>query len=278
MRSSLVFSVLASFFIPGTAFGQYSDWTYSGSLFILTTPDGAKLPPAAVEKGFPLLVRFDEQSFEFSQAKPEGEDIRFSDREGRPLAYQIDTWDRKKERAAIWVRIPTIKGDARQQINVHWGNAAAVDESSGRAVFNASNGFLSVWHMGDTVRDTVGTVASKDSGTTEAAGRIGGARRFPGGKGIFCGDKIKGYPSADNPSTTEAWFRTAKPNTTILGWGKEGGQGGKVRMMLRSPPRIKIDSDFADVRGASTLPFSAWHHVVHTYANDRTVRTLRGLS
>ena len=73
----------------------------------------------------------------------------------------------------MWVRIPSIKGNARQGIHLHWGQAGAPSESNGAAVFNASNGYVSVWHMNDPVRDTVGTVNSKDVNTTACAGMIG---------------------------------------------------------------------------------------------------------
>ena len=41
--------------------------------------------------------------------------------------------------------------------------ADAVSESSGKAVFNESNGYLSVWHLGDTVQDEVGTYDAKSA-------------------------------------------------------------------------------------------------------------------
>ena len=86
--------------------------------------------------------------------------------------------------------MPTIKGNARQEIKMYWGKADATSESSGSAVFNESNGYLSVWHMNDPVKDEVGTLESKDTGTTPSAGMIGESRHFPGGKGITCGEKI----------------------------------------------------------------------------------------
>jgi len=65
----------------------YPGWQHSGSLFILTTPEGANLPASASEDGFPLLVRLDKDWFDFSQAKANGEDIRFAASTGAPLAW-----------------------------------------------------------------------------------------------------------------------------------------------------------------------------------------------
>lgn len=42
------------------------------------------------------------------------------------------------ETASIWIRIPKIAGNARQEIKMYWGKADAKSESSGTAVFNAA--------------------------------------------------------------------------------------------------------------------------------------------
>ena len=47
----------------------YAEWPHTGSLYILTTPDGANMPAGAVEKDFPVLARLHKDFFDFSQAK-----------------------------------------------------------------------------------------------------------------------------------------------------------------------------------------------------------------
>ena len=256
---------------PAKASAQYQGWQHSGSLYILTTSDGANLPASASEDGFPLLVRLHKDFFNFSQAKAQGEDIRFSTSTGTPLAYQIEEWDAANGTAGIWVRIPDIKGNARQEIKLYWGKTDATSESSGTAVFNESNGFLSVWHMNDPVKDEVGTLESKDTGTTSSSGIIGKSRHFDGGKGINCGENITTYPSGSSPHSSEAWFRAEQPNATILGWGNEQAQG-KVIMQFVSPPHIRMDCYFsgANVAGGSTLPMSQWIHVIHTFKSGES--------
>src|SRR5689334_8154188 len=103
----------------------YAGRGHGGSIYLLTTPQGADLPASAVEEGFPVLVRLHKDFFDFGQAKANGEDIRFSMLDGTPLAYQIEKWDAAGGSALIWVRIPTIRGNERQEIRVHWGNANA---------------------------------------------------------------------------------------------------------------------------------------------------------
>ncbi len=90
------------------ASAQYQGWRYSGSVWLLNTAEGADLPATASETGFPVLIRLYKDSFPFSQAKPTGEDVRFSRDDGTPLAYQIENWDAAAGTASIWVRLPMV--------------------------------------------------------------------------------------------------------------------------------------------------------------------------
>ncbi len=266
MNRPIIF--LASALIAGISpqgFAAYTGWQHSGSLYLLTTPEGANLPASAAESDFPVLVRLRKEWFNFSQAKPNGEDLRFATAGGAPMAYQIEQWDAGTGTASIWLRLPSIKGNARQEIKMHWGKADAQSESSGKAVFNDSNGYLSVWHMSEPVKDECGTLESKDVGTTSGAGMIGTARHFAGKQGIFCGENITNYPSAASSHSTELWYRSDGANMDLVCWGREGTPAGKVRMQLQSPSHIYIDSDGGSFNATSVLPKSDWVQVVHTY-------------
>ena len=159
---------------PAADAAPYQGWRHSGTLAVLTTPDGADLPATAREEGFPILVRLGKDLFDFSQAKADGADLRFS-AEGRPLAYQIEQWDPAAGAACVWVRMPVIRGNARQAVTLYWGKDDAASESNGGAVFNASNGFVTVMHLApaDPVKDEAGTLSPVDAGTTPCAGVIG---------------------------------------------------------------------------------------------------------
>ena len=256
---------------------DYAGWSQSGSLFILTTSDGADLPASASVENFPLLVRLHKDTFDFTKAKPAGEDLRFSTPEGVALSYQIEHWDAAQGDAAVWVKIPKIVGTSRQEIKLHWGKPDAASESNGAAVFGETNGFVSVWHLGETVVDEVGTLTSKDVGTTTVPGMVGKARHLAGKQGVFGGDKIPNYPNGASDHSTSTWFRAERPNSTIIGWGNEGGgRGSKVRMQFRSPPHIHIDSDFSDVDAPDRLPMHEWIHVVHTYTKGEGKIYLNG--
>ena len=109
IKSPFATITLALLALVQTGFAQYPGWHHTGSFYVLTTPEGADLPAAASEEGFPLLLRLDKTAFDFTQAQPKGEDLRFA-AAGKPLAYQIEAWDPAS--SIIWLRIPTLKGNA----------------------------------------------------------------------------------------------------------------------------------------------------------------------
>lgn len=261
--------IAAGFVLFGSlaTFGQHAGWKHSGSLHILTTPQGADLPADARIRDFPLLVRLDKNWFDFSQAQPKGQDVRFSTHDDKPLAYEIEQWDKSAGAASIWVRIPLIKGNANQAIQMHWGKADATSESNGKAVFNAANGYVTVWHLNGEAEDSVGALTAKDTGTTSAPGIIGNSRRFQGGKGLNCGESLKVLPQGSGASTSEVWVRATRPNGRVIAWGNEQRQG-KVTMYFASPPHVRMDCYFSDanVKGVSRLPMNQWVHLVHTYS------------
>ena len=257
-----------------TASAQHDAWQHSGLLNILTTADGANLPATASEENFPLLVRLDKGVFDFTQAKANGEDIRFS-AAGKSLAYQVEEWDASKGTACIWVRIPVLKGNAHQEIKLHWGNANAASESSGSAVFNAANGYASVLHLNQALRDEVGSLTPEDAGSTPTPGRIGQGRHMVAGKGINGGDHITNYPYSDQPFTSQAWFRPEAAGAAVLGWGRyatryngKTGDGNEVVIHVGSPPSLSWWSDGPGGVGATAIPvLGRWCHVAATYAN-----------
>ena len=215
------------------------------------------------------MVRLNSGNFTFSQAQSDGRDIRFSTAAGAALSYQIEQWDAINTSAAVWVKIPTITGNARQEIRMYWGKSDAVSESNGAAVFNVANGYASVLHLNETVADVVGNTTPTDVGTTLATGMIGKGRNFTAGKGILVGNNLTTFPTGSNPHSSEVWFRSGVAGTNILGWGNEQGQG-KVVMQYVSPPHINMDCYFGggNVSGTSTLSASQWVHVAHTYTEE----------
>ena len=272
-------AVICLGFVPRAAVAAFEAWRHSATLWILTTPDGADLPATCVEADFPLLVRLNADTFDFGQARPDGADLRFSAADGTSLAHQVEEWDAAGGSACIWVRIPQITGNARQAITMHWGNADAASTSDGAAVFAADNGFCSVLHMDDRLRDETGLVKPVDLGSETAVGMIGAGRRLAAGTGIDCGAAITGFPSGDAPFSSQAWFRADACGAWIFGWGRYAkrlngntGDGNEVVISIDAPPGLRWASDGPGGTSSDALPtLGRWCHVVATY-RDGTSR------
>jgi hypothetical protein len=256
MKLSFVLSALISSAAALNA-APLPGWKHTGVLTVLTTPEGANLSAGAVVEQFPLLVRLDRDGFDFSQAKPDGADVRFTTSDGTLLPHQIEEWDASGGKASIWVRVPRIEGNTRLPLNLHWGKTDASSASDGKAVF--SEVYLGVWHMD-------GVLAPGETRTQSAPGVIGTARHFNGEGGIKVGDNLTGYPTGHEAHTTELWFRTERAGSSMFGWGNSQPQG-KVVFQLRGPPHIRMDCWFseASIHGDEVLRLGEWQHAAFVY-------------
>src|SRR5213076_2165248 len=108
-------------------------WRYSKVIKLDTTASGAHVKGKVAR--FPLAVVLDANNFDFAQAKEGGADLRFALKAGgEPLPHAIETWDRAAAAAVVWVKLPLIKpNDRNQSFVMHWGNADAPDASDSKA-------------------------------------------------------------------------------------------------------------------------------------------------
>ena len=282
--SILLVLVCISFAFVGTdsAAASMSDWRYSGAFYIITTADGAALPAAAEENNFPLLVRLDKDFFDFTQAQAHGQDIRFTDADGSALAYQIEQWQATAGMASVWVRVPTIRGNAQQAITMHWGNSKATDESDGEKVFVTDEGFAGVWHLGDNLEDATANnldgVDMPGKATVNAAGVIGDGQEFGVNKHLVIRPpnstsdrRVTCMPSGNEDRSMSAWVYPTSfegrnwASASIGGWG-EPKRPQKPNMGLsymtmtgRGQPRFHLYG--FDPRCATILPRNEWSHV-----------------
>lgn len=162
-------------------------WDYLRRIFLNTTASGADVNTDVYS--FPVLIRLSNSNFDFSKAKGNGEDIRFTSVQGSPLPHEIELWDSTSGKAAIWVNIDTVYGnDSTQSIVMQWGNSKADNFTDGTLVFDTAAGFQGVWHLGDSEADSVrdATVNDYDGFSSDSTrpsigtGAIGNCRIFDG--------------------------------------------------------------------------------------------------
>lgn len=98
-------------------------------------------------ENFPVLIRLSpaRNAFDYSKCKVgNGGDLRFADSDGNLLSSEVDTWNVNGE-SLVWVKVPSLNADT--VITAYYGCA---NPPSVTASDVWSNGYLGVWHMGES--------------------------------------------------------------------------------------------------------------------------------
>lgn len=129
-----VFTLLLCALGTGPALAETeNNWTFSEEI-IARENSGNNLT------FYPVLITLGSSNFNFSEAEPDGSDIRFL-MSGRYLDYWIKEWDSEAKIAEVWVRIPFLYANADTKIQMKYGNPEAESESDGKAVFDFFDDF-----------------------------------------------------------------------------------------------------------------------------------------
>ena len=143
-----------------------ADWTRQAKLVLNTSATGANVAGDVAK--FPVAVRLTSANFDFTQAKPDGADLRFTSEAGAALPFEIEQWDAAGKTATVWVKTDVKGNNATQAFNMHWGNAAATAAGDSKAVFSKEDGWVGVWHLNEAGNTTAG--GYKDATANEAHG------------------------------------------------------------------------------------------------------------
>jgi len=90
---------------------------------------------------YQICLTLTPENFNYTHAKPRGEDIRFvAEREGKlvELPYWIEKWNPKGE-SKVWIKVPLIRDTVR--VYLYYGNSEVSSKSSGKDVFEYFDDF-----------------------------------------------------------------------------------------------------------------------------------------
>ena len=170
-----------------TAIVTNLNWKFSRRIYLNTSATGAAVSGNVID--FPVLIRLNGGNFPFGQAQAHGEDLRFAESDNTPLSYEIEEWDPVLEKAEIWVKVDTVLGNSSTQyITMYWGNSEASSLSNSVEVFDSTDGFVGVWHLGgeqnatafDATANHFDGVPYGMTSTSGVDGIVSGARYFDG--------------------------------------------------------------------------------------------------
>jgi len=181
-----------------------SGWKYRKKITIDHTKIDSNL------KNFPVLVKLTSSNFDFSKARSDGYDIRFTASDGTTLLkYERERHDSANQVAEYWVKIPSVSSSANTEFYIYYGNSSASDGADPTNVWDSY--FKAVWHMADTTDSTANNVDGTDHNTIQVDGKIGKARQFDGSSSYI------DFGSNSNldvlPFTHEFWVKIDSSDT-----------------------------------------------------------------
>jgi uncharacterized repeat protein (TIGR01451 family) len=96
--------------------------------------------PVKENSGMPLnnyqiLITLKSANFDFTKARSDGSDIRFTDATGNEMSYWIEEWNVESRNAKVWVNVPFIPANGESTITMYYGNENANSVSDGVATF-----------------------------------------------------------------------------------------------------------------------------------------------
>jgi hypothetical protein len=270
--------------------GDACAFSNSATISIDTTATGAGMSGSTVTS-FPVLVRLTSAESSIIQAVQNGApDIRFiynSDVAPSPnqtayCSYEIESWDKATNTAAIWVLVPTIYPDSDIDYIKMWYNdevnGAVIDIQDSTAVFATTNNFEAVWHMSQDPSGGAGAVldstANAYDGTSSGGMTSGDLVDSVIGPGIYFdgSDDVIDSGSVDvsdtDDVTIEAW---GYYDATSYWWrgfiGQNSGQNDSdYEIDVSDTGQFRTWVNDNQWTPAQYFPQKSWFHVAFTYS------------
>jgi len=242
--------------LPVTAQAWWNtDWKYQRKLTFNTTPAGADIKETVA----PALVavRLHTGNFLFTDAKPDGTDIRFVASDDKtPLKYFIESFDANSQLALAWVQVPSVTGNsAADFFYLYSGNDKVSPADDVKAVYDPAQLLaLQFSEAQAPFKDSSSytTPVSGDAVTVDRSGLFGNAALFDG-KGLRLEPAESLRVAAGKTLTFSAWIKPAGPQKAALfGWGPLS--------VLLEGDQIVAKLDKVAVSGPGVKP-AAWTHV-----------------
>ena len=220
-------------------------------------------------------------NFDFSKARDDGFDIRFTSSDGITLLkYERDRHDSATSAAEYWVKIPSVASTTDTDFYIYYGKSDAADGADPTAVWDAN--FKAVWHLKDITTSTVDdSTVNANNGTKKAASdppevdaKIAKGQRFDEGTTVGTGNYINmGSSSTLNSTsamTVSAWVNFDTVNTGggsvdedfYIGRDKSGARAYCMGSSADGPWQLQIngaDIPFSPALGTPVV--GTWYFV-----------------
>jgi len=202
------------------------DWSHKKKLGFNTTAGGTEIKEDVAQ--LPLLVRLHSGNFTFSEAKPDGSDLRFFAADGKtPLKFHIEKFDVPNEMANVWVMLPKLSANSeKDSLVMAWGNSKAEAAGDSKSTYDAAQIFAFHFGEADGVKDATGNAnhAKASNAKPVASGPIGAAAGFDGASRIDLSASASLKLGAASGFTFSGWVKPAGNDNATLYAQRDGAK------------------------------------------------------
>jgi len=249
-----------------------ADWEHKQKITLDNTATGANLQQGLAQ--FPLAVRLHSGNFTFTEAKPDGSDLRFMAADGKtPLKFHLEKFDAANELAVAWVQVPKLTPAGKSDsLLMEWGNPEAASSADAKGTYDASHVFVFHFSDVDAIHDaTVNAIAVKESTAKPVfAGPMGSAVEFDGTGHIVLADSPALTVKAASGFTFSAWLKPVGADAgKLLTIGVAAGSGVQPLSieLISGIPVVTLGS--AQAKASAPLKPATWQHVAVVAAGGK---------
>jgi biopolymer transport protein ExbB len=234
-----------------------AEWKFRKKITIDTTALTADASEVAT--GVPVAVRLHSGNFLFTDAKPDGSDIRFVAGDDKtPLKHHVEMFDAANQLAILWVQVPRLAAKTPSDaVWLYTGNAKGTPADDAKGVYSPSQRL----RLNFSEADGAFKDASPYANLVAAAGVAYGPAGMAGGSALFSGKPLKITmleTAAIKPGSGAglSWSAWVKPKAA--GAGQLFSWGGLTLATANGNLVATLDKLKLNAAG---LKAGEWHHV-----------------
>ena len=259
MNANRLRAGLAGFLCLLSMLAHADDWAHKQKITLDNTATGANLQQGVAQ--FPLAIRLHSGNFTFTEAKPDGSDLRFLAADGKtPLKFHIEKFDAANELLMAWVQVPKLTAAARSDsLIMEWGNPEANSSADAKGTYDAAQIFVLHFSDQNGVHDDTGNAIQIKESTAKPvfAGPMGSAVEFTGSEHIVLAESPALRITAASGFTFSAWLKPV------------GADAGKILTIGSGAQTLSIDlvsgipvvtQGSAQAKAAAPLKPATWQH------------------
>lgn len=270
-KFAMLLLMWATLWMTGGAHAAWNaDWTQRVKIGLNTSAEG--LPIATEVDSSAVLVRLHTGNFQFTEAKPDGSDLRFIASDDKtPLKYHIEKFDGLNELAFVWVQVPKLAPGVKDAyVWLYYGNPAATVGDDAKGSYDAAQALVYHFNERDALpQDATANVnhALRSTAKTSGTGLIGAALAFDGTSELVL-PSTPSLKSGANGLTLSFWLKPTDAADAPIYAQTEGP--APLTIALRGG-KLQAQSGTLTATASAPLTVGAWQHVAIVVKDGLTV-------